>query len=102
MRTALAILFFLLACWRAVVDWMATIGEGYAYRFGTVGGVAGDRWPETVGGFVAGLQASGPVWAWDPVGAFVLSLPVAPVLAAIGAGSWIARERPAGRARARW
>lgn len=102
MRTALAVLFFALAFWRAAADWIATIGQGYAYRFGTVGAVSGDRWPEAVGGFVAGLQDLGPAWTWDPVGAFLVSLPVAPLLAAIGAGFWIARERRGGRMRARW
>ena len=37
-------------------------------------------------------------YAWDPVGAIVMSLPVALVLAALGAAVFVTRER---RARAR-
>lgn len=102
MRTAIAVLFFALAFWRAAADWMSTIGEGYAYRFGTAGGFAGDHWPDAVGRLVGGLRSMGPSWAWDPVGAFVLSLPVAPLLAAVGVSFWIARERRGTRARTRW
>jgi hypothetical protein len=51
---------------------------------------------------VAGVREGGPAWTWDPLAAFVLSLPLAPLLAAIGVGFWVARERRGGRVRTRW
>ena len=100
MRATVAILLMGLAFWAAVVDWNATIGTGYAYRFGTFGDRVGGWWPEGTARVVSGLRDSGIAWAWDPVGALVLSLAVAPLLAAVAVGVWITRERP--RMRARW
>lgn len=102
MRTAFASLFLALALWRAAVDWQATLGQGYAYRFGSLGGLVDDRWPGATGRLAGTVQAWGPGWAWDPVGAFVLSLPLAPLLATIAAAFWFTRARPGRRARARW
>ena len=75
MRATVAILLMGLAFWAAVVDWNATIGTGYAYRFGTLGDLVGGWWPEETARVVSGLRDSGIAWAWDPVGALVLSLP---------------------------
>lgn len=100
MRTAIAIVFLVLAFWRAALDWQATVGAGYAFRPATVGGLAGARWPEATGRLVAALRDSGFGWAWDPVGAFVLSLPLAPLLALLGVAFWIGRERR--RPRTHW
>ena len=36
-------------------------------------------------------------FAWNPVGAFVMSLPLALLLAAIALGVWFTRARPAHR-----
>lgn len=101
MRMAITILLAALALWRAAADWQATIGQGYAYRFGTLGDLVGGWWPERYARLVNALRQSGVPWAWDPVGAFLLSLPVAPALAAVAVGLWITRERGT-RARARW
>jgi hypothetical protein len=97
MRAVLAILFLATAIWRIGVDWQATIGAGYAFRPGTLGGLIAHRWPEDYRNLVESLQASGVPFAWNPVGAFVLSLPVALVLAAVALGIWITRERRASR-----
>ena len=85
-------------CWRAGVDWQATIGQGYAYRFGTLGSLIQGHWPEGYTSLVVSLKQSGVPWAWDPVGAVVLSIPVALVLAVLAALLLVTRER---RARAR-
>jgi hypothetical protein len=98
MRLVLAAILIGAALWRAAVDWQATIGQGYAYRFGTLGGLIQDHWPEGHVRLVAGLKASGLPWAWDPVGAVVMAMPVALVLATLGAALVVTRER---RARAR-
>ena len=82
----------------AVIDWQATIGQGYAYRFGTLGSLIQGYWPEGYVRLVVSLKQSGIPCAWDPVGAIVMSVPVALVLATVGAGLFVTRER---RARAR-
>ena len=40
---------------------------------------------------VQSLQTSGMPCAWDPVGAIVLSLPVAVALATVGMALWVTR-----------
>lgn len=86
MRASIAIFLGILATWRAVIDWRATIGEGYAYRFGKLGDLVGGWWPDGAGGTLA---------------AVVLAVPVAPALAAAALAVWIGRTRAA-RSRTRW
>jgi hypothetical protein len=97
MRPVLALVFLALALWRAAADWQATIAEGYAYRFGSLGALVSGRWPDGHASLVAALQRSPLPWAWDPVGAFLLSLPVALVLLALAAAAWVTRARPGSR-----
>lgn len=97
MRATVTILLFAVALWRAGLDWQATVGQGYAYRFGTLGSLISAHWPNNYAAFVDGLQRSGVPYAWNPVGAIVMSLPIALVLAAIAAGVWVTRERARGR-----
>jgi hypothetical protein len=97
MRALFAILLLAAAIWRVGVDWQATIGVGYAFRPGTIGGLIARHWPEDYQNLVASLQASGVPFAWNPVGAFVLSLPVALLLAATALGVWLTRERAPAR-----
>ncbi|HVH03786.1 MAG TPA: hypothetical protein VM891_12730 [Amaricoccus sp.] len=98
MRLVLGAIMIAAALWRAGVDWQATIGQGYAYRFGTLGGLLQNHWPEGYTSLAVSLKQSGVPWAWDPIGAIVMSVPVALVLAALGAALIVTRER---RARAR-
>jgi hypothetical protein len=97
MRLVLAAILIGAALWRAAVDWQATIGQGYAYRFGTFGSLLKDYWPEGHMRLVVGLKASGVPWAWDPVGAVVMSIPVALILATLGIGLVVTRERARAR-----
>ena len=46
MRAILAVLLLAAAFWRAGVDWQATIGQGYAFRLGTIGSLIAEHWPE--------------------------------------------------------
>ncbi len=92
MRAILSLMLLGAAFWRAGVDWQATIGRGYAYRPGTIGGMISGRWPEQYAHLVDSLVRSGVPFAWKPVGAFVMSLPVALVLAALAGCLWLARE----------
>jgi hypothetical protein len=96
MRATLTILILAAALWRAGADWQATIGQGYAYRFGTLGSLLSARWPDGYSRLVDTLARSAS-WAWDPVGAFLFSLPVALALAAVAATIWVTRERPGRR-----
>jgi hypothetical protein len=93
MRATVTILLLGVALWRAGLDWQATIGQGYAYRFGSFGSLISAHWPGNYAAFVEGLQRSGVPYAWNPVGAILMSLPIALVLAAIGATVWVTRER---------
>ncbi len=93
MRAALAIAIFAAAFWRLAIDWQATIGEGYAFRPATVGQLFSARWPQDYTNFVVSLHQSGVPYAWDPVGAVVMSLPVALILAAVAGMLWITRPR---------
>ena len=94
MRAVLAVLLLAAALWRAGVDWQATIGDGYAYRLGTIGGlISAATGPTATPNLVESLQASGVPFAWDPVGAVVMSMPLALVLAAHRRRLWLTRER---------
>ena len=98
MRVFVAVLLLGAALVLAVIDWQTTIGQGYAYRFSTLGTMIQGYWPEGYVRLVVGLKASRIPYLWDPVGAIVMSLPVALVLATVGAALVVTRER---RARAR-
>ena len=93
MRAILTIALLLVAAWRAAVDWNSTIGAGYAYRLDTLGGMISGYWPENYAQLVDSLQRSGVPFAWNPVGAFVMSVPVALLLVALAAGLWVTRAR---------
>ena len=91
MRIILVIFLVAAALWRAGADWQATISQGYAYRFGTLGGLMAAQWPDNYARLVQSLQTSGVPYVWDPVGAIVLSLPVAVALATVGMALWVTR-----------
>lgn len=98
MRAGLTIILLAAALWRAGLDWQATIGQGYAYRLSTIGNLFSARWPERYGNLVEGLKRSGLPWAWDPAGAFLMSLPLALMIALLAAVFWLTRPR-SGRSR---
>jgi hypothetical protein len=85
------------ALWRAAVDWQATIGAGYAYRPSSVGATIAENWPGGYARLVEGLKASGVPFAWDPIGALVMSAPLSLLLAAIALLLWATRTRAARR-----
>ena len=93
MRAILSILLLAAAFWRAASDWQTTIAEGYAYRFSTIGSVLSRTWPESYARLVESLQRSGVPGAWDPIGAIVMSIPVALLLAALAGAIWLTRQR---------
>jgi hypothetical protein len=97
MRAILAILLLAAALWRVGVDWQATIGVGYAFRPGTIGSLISHYWPDDYANLVASLQTSGVPFAWNPVGALVMSLPLALLLAAAACGVWLTRSRARAR-----
>jgi hypothetical protein len=93
MRAVLMFLFLGAAVWRAGADWQATIGQGYAYRLGTMGSLISSYWPRPYADLVESLQRSGVPGAWDPVGAFVMSVPLALIFLFLAATVWLARPR---------
>lgn len=95
MRAFLALIILAAALWRAIIDWQATIGQGYAFRTASLGDVVGSRWPQDYDRLVEGLHRSGVPYAWDPAGAFVMSVPVALFLAAVAGMVWATRPRRA-------
>jgi hypothetical protein len=97
MRAVLMILFLAAAVWRAGADWQATIGHGYAYRLGTLGSLISSHWPGPYADLVESLRRSGVPGAWNPVGAFVMSLPLALLFLALAASVWLARRRESRR-----
>ena len=97
MRAILAVVFLAAALWRAGVDWQSTIGQGYAYRLGTLGSVISKHWPEGYASLVQSLKESGVPFLWNPVGAVVMAMPLALVLAAIAGGIWLTRPRGGSR-----
>jgi hypothetical protein len=101
MRAVLAILLAAVALWRAVSDWHDTIGAGYAFRMRSIGLVISEHWPASYDHLVESLQSSGVPFAWDPVGAFVLALPLSLIPALLAAAIWVTRPRGGDGRRAR-
>lgn len=92
MRLVLIVLLLGAALWRAVLDWRATIGEGYAYRLTSIDAALAEAWPQRWEAFTAWAEARG---LWDPVGATLAALPLALVLAGLAALLWVTRRRRA-------
>ena len=95
MRAILGILLLAAAVWRVGVDWQATIGVGYAFSPAPIGSVIAHRWPDDYANLVASRQASGVPFAWNPVGALVMSLPLRSSSPPLAGGVWLTRDRPA-------
>ena len=93
MRATLAILLAAVALWRAALDWQGTIGAGHAYRLRSIGAVMSEQWPDGYASLVKSLQASGVPFAWEPVGALVMAIPLALVPALLAALLWVTRDR---------
>jgi hypothetical protein len=93
MRAILIILFAGIALWRGVADWHATIGQGYAYRPGTLGGLMASHWPTAYAHTVDSLQHAAVPYAWDPVGAIVMSVPLALFFLTLAGWLWLGRPR---------
>ena len=93
MRALLVAVLIGLALWRAAVDWQATIGQGYAYRLTPIGQTLEDMAPETYAAVIGAWKATGVPYLWDPIGATLMALPLALVIAALAALLWFTRRR---------
>ena len=97
MRTLLALVLFALAFWRGALDWIATVAQGEAWRFVSVGELWGAYFPKGPGIFetlVVGYLGT-EVWRYA---SFVLIMPMVALLCLTGALIWMFR-RPKGVAR---
>ena len=101
MRAILAVVLALLALWRVIADWQGTIGAGYAFRLRSIDLVVSEQWPLGYQQLVESLQSSGVPFAWDPVGAFVMALPLALIPALLAVILWVTRGRKGDGRRAR-
>lgn len=97
-RMFAAILLLTAAFWRAAVDWQSTIGNGYAYRFTSIGAMIQNFWPDEFESMKVFWRSSGIPYAWDPVGATVMAAPVAAVLALCAGLIWLSSRAPGRRA----
>jgi hypothetical protein len=91
------ILFLGAAIWRTGADWHATISQGYAFRLGTLGSVISGHWPEAYARVIEAVRRSAVPFVWDPVGAFVMSVPLALLFIALAGTVWLARPRERAR-----
>ena len=91
MRTVLALFIFGLAIWRAALDWMATVAQGGAWRFVSVGELWGGYFPRGPGNFETLITGYlGPeIWAYA---SFVLIMPMVSLLCFLGALIWMVRR----------
>jgi hypothetical protein len=99
MRALVVIALLAVALWRAAADWEATIGEGYAYRMSSIGDTIAEHQPQAYARLVGSIERSGVPYAWDPVGAVIMSIPLALLFAALAGLLWITRPRREARRR---
>lgn len=97
MRTILALVVFALAFWRAALDWMATVAQGEAWRFISVGEFWGNHFARGPGTFETMVTGYLGAEAWRYL-SFVLVMPLVSLLCFLGASIWMFR-RPSGVAR---
>lgn len=93
MRGILAAVLMGLALWQAVVDWQATIDAGYAYRLTPIDQVLTGLAPGPAGSVLGAWRGTSIPWLWDPIGATMMALPMALVLAGLAALLWVTRRR---------
>ena len=84
MRIAIALLLAALALVQAWFDWGATIGEGYAYRFTSIGAALRRASPATASWLVENAP-----WFWS----LIAVLPLALVLFGVAALVWLSGRR---------
>lgn len=89
MRVAIAAILLAGALWQGWIDWRATIGEGYAYRFTSVGAALSNAFPERFAAPAEGAAGGGVDILW--------ATPLAPALLVLAAAAWFARRRRRGR-----
>ena len=89
-RILVAIVLLVAAFWRAAADWHATIGSGYAYKFTDIGTMFANASPDKFESMKVFWRSSGVPYAWDPVGASIMALPVVVVLVFLAGMMWLA------------
>lgn len=90
MRRISCVIFLLLALWRGVIDWQATIGQGQAFRPASLERLWAAWSPASHGALIEELRASA---LWDPALATLLATPLLLVLLLLSAFFWLIRRR---------
>lgn len=97
MRVFLMVVFLAGALWRGWLDWQATLGAGYAFRFTSIGRALADGFPEMFYA-VANALKGGPLQIlWDPVATTLMAMPLALTLLVISGLLFVTRSRARAR-----
>ena len=83
-RIILILILLAIGLWQAAADWQATIGEGYAYRFTSIGQALSETWPDRIA-VPEGAERSLTDW--------LLSIPIAATLLVASGLLWLSRPR---------
>lgn len=97
MRVFLMVVFLGGALVRLWLDWQATLAQGYAFRFTSIGRAFAEGFPEVFFAISNVLRGGSLQFLWDPVATTVLAAPLALVLLVLAGLLWVTR----GRARVR-
>lgn len=97
MRVFLMVVFLAGAVWRGWLDWQATLGSGYAFRFTSIGRAFAEGYPEIFYAVANVLKGSPLDWMWDPVATTALAMPLALTLLVVAGLLWVTRSRAKAR-----
>lgn len=97
MRVFLMVVLLGGALWRLRLDWEATLGAGYAFRFTSIGSAIAEAYPEVFFTMANALKGGPLDILWDPVATTLLAMPLALVLLVLSGGLWVTRSRARAR-----
>lgn len=93
MRVFLMVVFLAGGLIRLWLDWQATLAEGYAFRFTSIGRAFAEGFPEVFYAMANALRGGPLQVLWDPVATTLLAAPLALVLLVLAGLLWITRAR---------
>jgi hypothetical protein len=93
MRVFLMVVFFAGGAARLWLDWQATLAQGYAFRFTSIGRAIAEAFPEVFFAVADALKGGPFRVLWDPVATTLLAAPFALVLLVLAGLLWVTRAR---------